>query len=304
MVAVAVLWAVGLWQHQHPGPAAPVVATAPGASSKPTPGMPVTPGTATTTTPAAKPTPATTSAAKPTPATTTPAAKKAKTAPVARRAPSPPAPPSRPARLAASVPAGTPTTSLVATARAALTVYATPGGARVSTLSYRTDLGTERVLLVAATRGAWTHVYLPGRPNGSTGWVHTAAVVLNTDAYAIVVNRGAHTLTLTRARRAIAVYPVAVGKASTPTPAGHFYVTTTNLTGNPAGAYGPAALGLSGHSNVLTTFGSGDGIIGIHGTNEAASVGRSVSHGCVRMRNVDVLKLIHITPAGTPVIII
>jgi lipoprotein-anchoring transpeptidase ErfK/SrfK len=99
------------------------------------------------------------------------------------------------------------------------------------------------------------------------------------------------------------VFPVAVGKRSTPTPTGRFFVTDVILIRNPYGAYGPAALGLSGHSNVLTRFGSGDGVLGIHGTNEPWSVGRSASHGCVRMRNRDVLALVRIAPTGTPVTI-
>lgn len=46
----------------------------------------------------------------------------------------------------------------------------------------------------------------------------------------------------------------------------------------------------------------GDGY-GIHGTNEPASIGRSVSHGCVRLRNEDVEKLYDMVSVGTPVYI-
>jgi lipoprotein-anchoring transpeptidase ErfK/SrfK len=46
----------------------------------------------------------------------------------------------------------------------------------------------------------------------------------------------------------------------------------------------------------------GDGY-GIHGTNEPSSIGRSVSHGCVRMRNQDIEKLYDMVPVGTPVFI-
>ncbi len=46
----------------------------------------------------------------------------------------------------------------------------------------------------------------------------------------------------------------------------------------------------------------GDGY-GIHGTNNPASIGQSVSHGCVRMRNEDIEKLFEMVPVGTPVFI-
>jgi len=41
----------------------------------------------------------------------------------------------------------------------------------------------------------------------------------------------------------------------------------------------------------------------IHGTNQPRTVGRAVSHGCVRMRNEDIAKLYAIVPVGTPVYI-
>lgn len=41
----------------------------------------------------------------------------------------------------------------------------------------------------------------------------------------------------------------------------------------------------------------------IHGTNSPDSVGRLVSHGCIRMRNSDVLDLFHRVSVGTPVIV-
>lgn len=46
----------------------------------------------------------------------------------------------------------------------------------------------------------------------------------------------------------------------------------------------------------------GDGYA-LHGTNRPETVGRSVSHGCVRLRNEDIAKLYEIVPIGTPVFI-
>jgi hypothetical protein len=46
----------------------------------------------------------------------------------------------------------------------------------------------------------------------------------------------------------------------------------------------------------------GDGYA-LHGTNVPESIGRSVSHGCVRLRNEDIEKLYEMVPVGTPVYI-
>jgi len=46
----------------------------------------------------------------------------------------------------------------------------------------------------------------------------------------------------------------------------------------------------------------GDGY-GIHGTDHPETIGQSVSHGCVRMRNEDIEKLYPMVPVGTPVYI-
>lgn len=46
----------------------------------------------------------------------------------------------------------------------------------------------------------------------------------------------------------------------------------------------------------------GDGYA-LHGTDQPASIGRSVSHGCVRLRNADITTLYHMVPTGTPVYI-
>jgi len=46
----------------------------------------------------------------------------------------------------------------------------------------------------------------------------------------------------------------------------------------------------------------GDGY-SLHGTNRPETVGRSVSHGCVRLRNADIAALYDMVPLGTPVYI-
>jgi lipoprotein-anchoring transpeptidase ErfK/SrfK len=55
---------------------------------------------------------------------------------------------------------------------------------------------------------------------------------------------------------------------------------------------------------VLTEFGGGDGQVGIHGTNDPSSIGRPVSHGCVRVANDVITRLATTIPIGTQVTIV
>jgi lipoprotein-anchoring transpeptidase ErfK/SrfK len=57
-------------------------------------------------------------------------------------------------------------------------------------------------------------------------------------------------------------------------------------------AYGPYAFGLSGFSEVLTSFNGGQGQLGLHGTNQPDKIGTRVSSGCIRLRNEDIEALV------------
>jgi lipoprotein-anchoring transpeptidase ErfK/SrfK len=102
-------------------------------------------------------------------------------------------------------------------------------------------------------------------------------------------------------KRVLIDTPAAIGKSDTPTPGGRYYLTELLQAPNPKGAYGPYAYGLSGYSTTLTQFQGQDAIIGIHGTNEPQSLGKSVSHGCVRVGNTVISRMAKMLPLGTPV---
>jgi lipoprotein-anchoring transpeptidase ErfK/SrfK len=53
---------------------------------------------------------------------------------------------------------------------------------------------------------------------------------------------------------------------------------------------------------VLTDW-PGGGFVGVHGTNEPQLIPGRISHGCVRLRNEDILRLARLLPVGTPVTI-
>src|SRR2546421_507104 len=113
---------------------------------------------------------------------------------------------------------------------------------------------------------------------------------------------GNRQLAYAAAVRRYAVARVAVGSPATPTPTGAYYVDQRLIPKDPHGPYGPAAVGVSAFSNVLTGWTRG-GPIGIHGTDEPWSIGHNVSNGCIRLPNPLVRRLFKLTLSGTPVII-
>jgi len=101
-----------------------------------------------------------------------------------------------------------------------------------------------------------------------------------------------HRLTVFQNGDIIKEYPVGVGKSSTPSPLGEWKVVHKGV--NWGNGFGTRWMGL----NVPW------GIYGIHGTNKPYSIGASMSHGCIRMRNRDVEELYPLIPLGTRVRIV
>jgi len=99
----------------------------------------------------------------------------------------------------------------------------------------------------------------------------------------------------------VTTYTAATGTGGTPTPHGSFYLTELLAPTNTG--YGPYAFGLSAFSEVLNSFGGGPGQIGLHGTDDAASIGTAASHGCIRVSNADITTLAKLLPLGTPITI-
>ena len=55
---------------------------------------------------------------------------------------------------------------------------------------------------------------------------------------------------------------------------------------------------------VQVSVAGGDGVVGLHGTDQPDTVGQDVSAGCIRMRNDDIEQLVERLPLGVPVEII
>jgi len=104
-----------------------------------------------------------------------------------------------------------------------------------------------------------------------------------------------------------ASYPVAIGRSGWETPTGSFEVIQMvshptwqhPFTGEliPPGSDNPLGLRWIGFAV------KGENYIGFHGTPNEELIGQAVSHGCVRMRNEDVVSLFEQVKMGTPVMV-
>jgi L,D-transpeptidase catalytic domain len=177
----------------------------------------------------------------------------------------------------------------------------------VARLTLRTPEDTAGIVVVLGRARddagrVWARVRLAVLPNGTTGWVPRSALAgYNAVDTRLVVDVRALTATLFRHGRVIFRADVGVGRAEWPTPTGEFFVRN-KLTEYSSRFYGPVAFGTSARSSVLTDWPAG-GFVGIHGTNRPELIPGRVSHGCIRMRNEDILELARLMPVGTPLTI-
>jgi lipoprotein-anchoring transpeptidase ErfK/SrfK len=172
----------------------------------------------------------------------------------------------------------------------------------VATVGRRTPESTANVVLVlgrsrASGDGVWLRARIPG---GAVGWLPRRALggytLVTTQ---LVVDRQRLTATLYRGGRPLFSARVAIGRASAPTPAGRFYVRD-KLERYHRAMYGPLAFGTSARAPGVTDWPAG-GFVGIHGTDRPDLIPGRVSHGCIRMRNADILRLGQLMPVGTAI---
>ena len=107
--------------------------------------------------------------------------------------------------------------------------------------------------------------------------------------------------TLYRDGKPVLRAPIGVGAPGTPTPTGRFYIRD-KLTQYASPFYGPVAFGTSARSPTATDWPAG-GFVGIHGTDQPGLIPGRISHGCIRLRNADILALARRLPIGTPLTI-
>ncbi len=118
----------------------------------------------------------------------------------------------------------------------------------------------------------------------------------------IVINIASRSLALYQGGKKIRLYPLCLGKPSTPTPTGYYKISSKDV--NPTWT-DPSDLSVvipSGESNPLgyrwmLLYGH----YGIHGTNRPDSIGTYGSNGCIRLKEKDVEALFDLVDIGTPV---
>lgn len=149
----------------------------------------------------------------------------------------------------------------------------------------------------------WLKVLLPGRPNSHTGWIRKAGTRYAVTGWHLVVDTGARRVTVYRNGRAMRIFRAVVGKPSTPTPTGQFFVEEAiQLRSGDVGA--PFALALSARSNVFQEFDGGPGQVALHGLmNVGGVLGTAASHGCIRLANDTMRWLVDRIGPGVPVTI-
>jgi lipoprotein-anchoring transpeptidase ErfK/SrfK len=110
----------------------------------------------------------------------------------------------------------------------------------------------------------------------------------------------------------IAAYPASIGSADTPSPSG--LVTVERIALNPGYTYNPKINFQQGANNKVLTLQPGPNgpvgtvwialskpTYGIHGTPEPSKIGKTQSHGCIRLTNWDATELAKMTSAGVTV---
>jgi lipoprotein-anchoring transpeptidase ErfK/SrfK len=110
----------------------------------------------------------------------------------------------------------------------------------------------------------------------------------------------------------IAVYPATIGSSDTPSPTGTHAVSRVAF--DPEYTYNPKVNFKQGQNDKILTIPPGPNgpvgsiwialdkpTYGIHGTPEPSTIGKTESHGCVRLTNWDAKELAEIVDAGVPV---
>lgn len=187
-----------------------------------------------------------------------------------------------------------------------------PWAKRVSRLHWYTEDGFLEVYRVSSNprRGkdgkTWIQVQVPRRPGALRGWVRREALgPIQISPYQLRLSQRQHLARLYKKKRGrwyrVWQAQIAVGKPSTPTPRGVFWVRERIYNLYSSAVYGPWAFGTSAYS-VLSDW-PGGGVVGLHGTNQPWLLGRNVSHGCIRMSNPSIRSLARRLSVGTPLII-
>lgn len=164
-----------------------------------------------------------------------------------------------------------------------------------------TYFGNPLVVVVTEDAGEWLRVMIPARPNQLEGWIRAADVDQSTTTHRMELTLSDFTLRAYEGDQVVEETQVVIGKDTTYTPTGRFYLNEKIEQSNPDGFYGPWVLSTSAYSESLDTFDGGLPVVAFHGTNLPELIGTKASNGCIRVPNDVITRLAEILPAGTPI---
>ncbi len=179
-----------------------------------------------------------------------------------------------------------------------LVAFGSPGADPIAVVPHQ-QFGPTWLPVIGSHRG-WLHVRLPSKPNGSTAWIERGRLPIATTGWAVRIELGRGTMTITKDGSTVGTWTVGKGKAATPTPVGQTFLLGGFV--DPDQNFSPVIYATGAHSDTLDTFGGGPGTVAVHGWPSAAGRTGAVSHGCVRVPG-DALTAFAKLPAATPITI-
>jgi lipoprotein-anchoring transpeptidase ErfK/SrfK len=179
---------------------------------------------------------------------------------------------------------------------------AAPGGRVIGTIRTKTEFKSPTILAVTARRPGWVRVRT-SLDKHHAGWLPLKSGALFEQPRTLVIDLSKRTLTVFHRGRMTDRYRVAIGTAATPTPRGRFAVTDRLRTKSESSDYGCCILALNAHQPKIAQGWGGGDRVAIHATPHTWTIGKRVSHGCVRATNKALHQLMRKVRLGTPVTI-
>jgi lipoprotein-anchoring transpeptidase ErfK/SrfK len=206
----------------------------------------------------------------------------------------------------AATPGRSPRPALLVEVVRDLSITAKPGGGQVigsmPAASPQFGFRTYAWVLSVSPNGRFGRVPVPYSRRGGTGWIPLRGLHRLHTAVTVQADLSRHQITVERLGKVILRMKAATGSAGSPTPPGRYFITD-RVPFSPSSPYGTFAFGISSYQFHIPPGWHGGSQLAIHGTNDAASIGRSVSTGCLRVSERSLALLKPLLRLGTPVII-
>ena len=203
-------------------------------------------------------------------------------------------------------PTEVPASTELASPKGEVPTYDKPNGSPVGKVGFWYGYPMTMPIVEEAWDGKWLRIMMPERPNGLTAWVKASDVKRSTSPWRMVLKLSETRVRVYKDGFEVWSAPVGIGKDSTRTPTGKYFVAVVEKPGPPG--YGSVVVNTNAHSeDILSWQGMGDAITAFHGPFGSEELiragGGKVSNGCLRMLPEDQIKMDGIA-LGSPVDII